>query len=92
MKKDTNSDLFWIDIEGLSPGQIETYQYWVYDQSPASGSPKEENCDPYSTLVLSLLMILGFLKIPIQIYQIIQLVNREKLLFYKLISKNTIGK
>ncbi len=54
MKKDTNSDLFWIDIEGLSPGQIETYQYWVYDQSPASGSPKEvRTADPYSTLVLS---------------------------------------
>ena len=33
-------------------------------------------------------MILGFLKILIQIYRIIQWVNLEKLLFYKLVNKN----
>ena len=54
MKKDTNTGTFWIELTGLTPGQIETYQYWVYDQSPISGSPYEvKTADPYSTLVLS---------------------------------------
>ena len=54
MKKDTNTGTYWIELTGLTPGQIETYQYWVYDQSPISGSPKEvKTADPYSTLVLS---------------------------------------
>mgnify|MGYP001233310565 CR=1 FL=1 len=55
MKKDpTRNNKFWIELTGLTPGQIETYQYWVYDQSPISGSPNEvKTADPYSTLVLS---------------------------------------
>ena len=54
MKKDTNSDKFWIELENLTPGQSVTYQYWVYDQNPESGSPKEvRTADPFSTLVLS---------------------------------------
>ena len=54
MKKDPNSDLFWLELSGLIPGQIESYQYWVFDQSTISGSPKlVKTADPYSTLVLS---------------------------------------
>jgi len=54
MKKDTNTGTFWIELTDLTPGQIETYQYWVYDQSPISGSPYEvKTADPFSTLVLS---------------------------------------
>lgn len=54
MKKNPNSDLFWLEITGLTAGQIETFQYWVFDQSPISGSPKMvKTADPYSTLVLS---------------------------------------
>ena len=54
MKKNPNSDTFWLEINTLTPGQIETYQYWVYDQNPISGSPEEvKTADPYSTLVLS---------------------------------------
>ena len=29
MKKDPNSDLFWLELSGLIPEQIESYQYWV---------------------------------------------------------------
>ena len=54
MKKDSNSDIFWLEINSLSAGQIETYQYWIYDQNPISGSPEQvKTADPYSTLVLS---------------------------------------
>jgi len=54
MKKDPNSDLFWLDLSGLTPGQIESYQYWIFDQSTISGSPElVKTADPYSTLVLS---------------------------------------
>jgi glycosidase len=54
MKKNPNSDIFWLEINTLTPGQIETYQYWIYDQNPISGSPEEvKTADPYSTLVLS---------------------------------------
>lgn len=54
MKKDPNSDLFWMELSGLTPEQIESYQYWVFDQSIISGSPKlVKTADPYSTLVLS---------------------------------------
>ena len=56
MKKNPDSDLFWIELTGLTSGEIETFQYWVFDQSPISGSPKQvKTADPYSTLVLSLL-------------------------------------
>ncbi len=54
MKKNPTSDIFWLELTALTTGQVETYQYWVYDQNPISGSPKEvKTADPYSTLVLS---------------------------------------
>jgi len=54
MKKDPNSDLFWLELTGLSPGEIYHYQYWVYDTTPATNSPAiVKTADPYSTLVLS---------------------------------------
>ena len=54
MKKDTNSDRFWIELDGLTSGQLETYQYWVYDMTPASGSPGlVKTADPFSPVVLS---------------------------------------
>ncbi|MGB1210380.1 MAG: alpha-amylase family glycosyl hydrolase [Lacinutrix venerupis] len=54
MKKDTTSDKFWLELTGLTANQIETYQYWVVDQSPITNSPSMvKTADPYSTLVLS---------------------------------------
>ncbi len=55
MKKDpTRNNKFWIQLNGLTPGQIETYQYWVADNTPPTNSPKlVKVADPYSTLVLS---------------------------------------
>jgi len=54
MRKDPNSDKFWVELTGLTPGQINTYQYWVYDIDPITNSPNEvKTADPYSTLVLS---------------------------------------
>src|SRR5690606_25464189 len=45
---------FWITLTGLTPGQIETYQYWVVDKTPIANSPVlVKTADPYSTLVLS---------------------------------------
>lgn len=58
MKKDptstANSNLFWIELTGLTAGQTETYQYWIYDTNPIANSPAEvKTADPFSTLVLS---------------------------------------
>jgi len=54
MRKDPTTDKFWIELTGLTPGQIETYQYWVYALNPISNSPAIiKTADPYSTLVLS---------------------------------------
>lgn len=54
MKKDPSSTKFWVELTGLTPGQIETYQYWVVDENPIANSPKlVKTADPYSTLVLS---------------------------------------
>ncbi|MFC0603084.1 alpha-amylase family glycosyl hydrolase [Winogradskyella pulchriflava] len=55
MKKDpTRNNKFWIELTGLTPGQIETYQYWVADKTPIANSPTlVKTADPYSTLVLS---------------------------------------
>ncbi|MAX71459.1 MAG: alpha-amylase, partial [Flavobacteriaceae bacterium] len=55
MKKDpTRNNKFWIELTGLTPGQIETYQYWVVDKTPLANSPAlVKTADPYSTLVLS---------------------------------------
>ena len=54
MKKDPSSSKFWLELTGLTPGKIETYQYWVVDQTPFTNSPAlVKTADPYSTLVLS---------------------------------------
>ncbi len=58
MKKDptstADSNKFWIELTGLTSGQTETYQYWVYDTNPITNSPAEvKTADPFSTLVLS---------------------------------------
>ena len=55
MKRDpSRNSKFWITLTGLTPGQIETYQYWAVDKVPAANSPiLVKTADPYSTLVLS---------------------------------------
>ena len=54
MKKDSSSDRFWLEINGLNDGEIHTYQYWVSDLSPIDESPKlVKTADPFSTMVLS---------------------------------------
>ncbi|WP_188372781.1 alpha-amylase family glycosyl hydrolase [Winogradskyella haliclonae] len=54
MKRDPSTGKYWLEITGLTSGQVETYQYWVYDTTPISGSPViVKAADPYSTLVLS---------------------------------------
>ncbi len=54
MKQDNVTGKFWIELSGLTSGQIETYQYWVGDTTPVANSPKlVKTADPYSTLVLS---------------------------------------
>jgi len=54
MKKDDTSGKFWLELTGLVSGTNYTYQYWVVDQTPISGSPVlVKTADPYSTLVLN---------------------------------------
>ncbi len=54
MKKDPTTGKFWLELTGLTSGQIEHYQYWVVDQTPIANSPSlVKVADPYSTLVLS---------------------------------------
>ena len=54
MKKNTTGTKFWLELTGLTPGQIYTYQYWVADQTPTTNSPNiVKTADPCSTLVLS---------------------------------------
>lgn len=55
MKQDvTDTDLYWIELTGLTSGQIYTYQYWVFNDTPIANSPRlVKTADPYSTLVLS---------------------------------------
>ena len=54
MKKDDTTGKFWLELTGLTAGDVETYQYWVADLSPIANSPKlVKTADPYSTLVLS---------------------------------------
>nr|WP_315182892.1 alpha-amylase family glycosyl hydrolase [uncultured Flavobacterium sp.] len=55
MKKDPTPDgKFWLELTGLVSGTNYTYQYWVVDATPISGSPSlVRTADPYSTLVLS---------------------------------------
>jgi len=51
----TPKQLFWLEITDLTPGEIETYQYWVVDKVPnvANTPVLVKTADPYSTLVLS---------------------------------------
>ena len=54
MKKDTSSNKYWIELTGLTPGMIYTYQYWVGENTPLANSPAlVKVADPCSTLVLS---------------------------------------
>ncbi|WP_299117725.1 alpha-amylase family glycosyl hydrolase [uncultured Winogradskyella sp.] len=54
MKRDPSTGKYWLEITGLTSGQVETFQYWVYDTTPISGSPAlVKTADPYSTVVLS---------------------------------------
>src|SRR5690606_7052600 len=54
MKKDTDSGKFWLELNGLTEGEVYTYQYWVVAEAPVAGSPElVKTADPYSTLVLS---------------------------------------
>ena len=54
MKRDPSTGKYWLELTGLTSGQIETYQYWVYDTDPIANSPiLVKAADPYSTLVLS---------------------------------------
>ncbi|EIA09615.1 alpha-amylase family glycosyl hydrolase [Flavobacterium frigoris] len=54
MKKDPSSGKFWLELTGLTADINYTYQYWVVDTTPISGTPSQvKTADPYSTLVLS---------------------------------------
>lgn len=57
MKKDTSagSTKFWLELTGLTPGQMYAYQYWVCDvvNLPAGSPAIVKTADPYSKLVLS---------------------------------------
>lgn len=54
MKKDATTGKFWLELTGLVSGTNYTYQYWVVDATPISGTPSMvKTADPYSTLVLS---------------------------------------
>ena len=51
---DPSTGKFWIELNGLTSGTNYSFQYWVVDQTPTSGSPVlVKVADPYSTLVLS---------------------------------------
>jgi len=54
MKRDPSTGKYWLELTGLTSGQIETYQYWVFDTNPVTNSPAlVKTADPFSTLVLS---------------------------------------
>ncbi len=54
MKKDPSSGKYWYELTGLVPGQVYTYQYWVFETEPVTDAPKVvKTADPFSTLVLS---------------------------------------
>lgn len=54
MKKDGATGKFWLELTGLTPAQVYTYQYWVVDQTPVANSQAlVKTADPFSTLVLS---------------------------------------
>ena len=54
MKKDSDSERFWLEIQDLTPGELYTFQYWVADIVPIEDSPNlVKTADPFSTMVLS---------------------------------------
>ncbi|MDI1316181.1 alpha-amylase family glycosyl hydrolase [Flavobacterium sp.] len=57
MKRDTSSGStkFWLELTGLTPGQVYAYQYWVCDvvNLPAGSPAIVKTADPFSKLVLS---------------------------------------
>ena len=57
MKRDTASGAtrYWLELTGLTPGQIYAYQYWVCDvvNLPAGSPAIVKTADPFSKLVLS---------------------------------------
>ena len=54
MKKDGATGKFWLQLTGLTPGAVNTFQYWVVDQTPFTNSPVlVKTADPFSTMVLS---------------------------------------
>lgn len=55
MKRDfTRNNKRWLILTGLTPGQIETYQYWVVDKTPLPGSATVVKvADPFSTTILA---------------------------------------
>ncbi len=55
MKRDpSRSSRFYLTLTGLTPGQLETYQYWVVDRTPLTDTQAlVKVADPYSTLILN---------------------------------------
>ncbi len=54
MNYDATAEKFWLELTGLTSGQVEHYQYWVYEETPITDSPTlVKTADPFSTLVLS---------------------------------------
>ena len=54
MKRDPSTGKYWLALTGLTSGQVETYQYWVFDTNPVANSPSlVKTADPYSAVVLS---------------------------------------
>jgi 1,4-alpha-glucan branching enzyme len=54
MKKDATSGKYWLELTGLTSGQLYGYQYWVFETTQLANSPKlVKTADPFSTLVLS---------------------------------------
>ncbi len=54
MNRDPSTGKYWLQITNLTPGKIETYQYWAYDATPIANSKVlVKVADPFSTLVLS---------------------------------------
>jgi 1,4-alpha-glucan branching enzyme len=55
MKKDPITGKFWLELTGLTPGEIYAYQYWVCDNTsrPTNSPAIVKTADPFSALVLS---------------------------------------
>jgi 1,4-alpha-glucan branching enzyme len=55
MKKDPSNGKFWLELNGLTSGQVYAYQYWVCDNTsrPTNSPAIVKTADPFSTLVLS---------------------------------------